>query len=72
MEVNLEVEGKLYCVFIFVARANEFGESPAPDGVYLGRFECLELSPSHFSPSPASSDHHVVIPTAHEVNPSSE
>ena len=50
MQVDIEVEGELYCVLILVAGANQLIESPAPHRIDFGRLECLELSRSHLFP----------------------
>ena len=73
MQVDIEVESELYGVRILVAGANQLIESPAPYRIYLGRFECLELSRRHpFPLDPQCCDYHLVVPTALKVNPSSE
>jgi hypothetical protein len=67
------VESELDCVLIVVAGANQLIESPAPYHIHLGHFECLELSRSHPFPfDPQCCDYHLVVPTALQVNPSSE
>ncbi len=73
MQVDIEVESELDCVLILVAGANQLIESPAPYHIHLGLLECLELSRSHpFPLDPQCCDHHLVVPTALKVNPSSE
>ena len=72
MQVDIEVEGELYRVFVLVTGAKQLFKSPEPNGIDLRRPEGLTLNRSHPFSWLRSALTITLIPSSLEVNPSSE